>query len=293
MEYQIRSEILPTYYQIGYLDIKNGISVGKKSVLSSKSIAALHFHHCLELGICLSGSGESHIENRIYKFRKGDIQCVTANTPHRSVANTGEVCNWIWIFIDVPALIESNKVIIADTLLDMSNSGFTGVFSPYEYPELARLISSLTEITLNDEYSDLYNFLIACQIIVEAARIGNVDKGEKRLSISKKLKPALVYIRENYSNPELMSAEKIAGVCGMSVSHFRRLFKADIGMTLPQYITQTRLSNAVHLLQTTDKKVIQIAMDVGFYEVTYFNKLFHSAFRMTPKEMQRKYQDQI
>ena len=79
----------------------------------------------------------------------------------------------------------------------------------------------------------------------------------------------------------------------MSVSWFRKLFKADIGMTLPQYITQTRLSHAAHLLQTTDKKISDIAMDVGFYEITYFDKLFREAYGMSPKEMQKKYQSAI
>lgn len=293
MKYKIRNEILPAYFQIGYFALNNGISVGKKNMLSSQPIAALHFHHCLEFGICLSGSGEAHIENRIYNFRQGDIQCVSANIPHMSVADDDSFCNWIWIFVDVPTLLNGEAGSISDTLLEISNSGFNGIFSPYEHPELARLINTLTEVSLDDEFSKLSISLLIGQILIESARIGNIDKGEKRLSISRKLKPALLYIRENYADPQIMSAEKIANACGMSVSYFRKLFKSEVGMTLPQYIAQTRLSHAVHLLQTTNKKIIQIANDVGFYEVTYFNKLFHDAFGMTPKEMQKKYQESI
>ena len=293
MKYKIRNEILPAYFQIGYFTLNNGVSVGKKNMLSSQPIAALHFHHCLEFGICLSGSGETHIENRIYKFRQGDMQCVSANIPHMSVADDDSFCNWIWIFVDVPTLLSNESGTISDTLLEISNSGFNGIFSPYEHPELARLINALTELSLDAEFSELYSSLLIGQILIESARIGDIDKGEKRLAISKKLKPALIYIRENYADPQLMSAEKIAGVCGMSVSYFRKLFKAEVGMTLPQYIAQTRLSHAVHLLQTTNKKIIQIANDVGFYEVTYFNKLFHDTFGITPKEMQKQYQASI
>ena len=210
-----------------------------------------------------------------------------------SVADDDTLCNWIWIFVDVPTLLSGETGSMSDTLLEISNSGFNGVFSPHEHPELARLINTLTEVSLNDEFSELYSSLLIGQILIESARRGDIDKGEKRLSISKKLKPALLYIRENYADPQIMSAEKIANVCGMSVSYFRKLFKAEIGMTLPQYIAQTRLSNAVHLLQSTNKKIIQIATEVGFYEVTYFNKLFHDAFGMTPKEMQKQYQKSV
>ncbi len=293
MKYTIRNEILPAYFQIGYFSLNNGISVGKNDMLTSQPIAALHFHHCLEFGICLSGTGETHIENRIYKFQEGDIQCANANIPHMSIADAGAPCNWIWIFVDVPTLLSGESGSISDTLLEISNFGFNGVFSPHEHPELARLINALTEISLDEEFSKLSTSLLVGQILIESARIGDIDKGEIRLSISKKLKPALLYIRENYASPQIMSAEKIATACGMSVSYFRKLFKAEVGMTLPQYIAQTRLSHAVHLLQTTNKKIIQIANDVGFYEVTYFNKLFHDAFGMTPKEMQKKYQKSI
>lgn len=293
MKYVIRNEILPVYFQIGYIYLNNGVSIGKKNMLSSQPIVALHFHHCLEFGICLSGSGEAHIENRIYQFKQGDIQCVSANTPHMSVAYENEPCSWIWIFVDVPALLSSEEGTISDTLLEIANSGFNGVFSPYEHPDLARLINSLAEVSLDDEFSELYSSLLIGQILIESARIGNIDKGEKRLAISKKIKPALIYIRDNYSNPQLMSAKNIASTCGMSVSHFRRLFKDDVGMSLPQYIAQTRLSHVAHLLQTTDKKIIQIASDVGFYEITYFNKLFHDTFGMSPREMRKRYQDTI
>ena len=293
MNYKIRTDILPTYFQIGYPSINKGISVGKKNLLSSQPLAALHFHNCLEIGICLSGSGVTHIENRIYKFRRGDIQCVSANTPHMSVANGDAFCNWIWIFIDVPTLINSNAGTLSDTLLEISKAGFNGVFSPYEHPKLAHLIDLLSEVALDVKFSELYCSLLVGLILIESARIGDIDRGEKRLPISKKIKPALLYIRENYADPQVMSAEKIANACGMSVSYFRKLFKSEIGMTLPQYIAQTRLSHAVHLLQTTDKKIIQISTDVGFYEVTYFNKLFHDTFGMTPKEMQKKYRDSV
>ena len=290
MNYEIRTDILPAYFQKGYLSLNNGISVGKRNLLSTQPIAALHVHNCLEFGICLSGSGKAHIENRIYNFHQGDIQCVSANIPHMSVANDNEFCNWIWIFVDVPTLINSNDGTLSNTLLEIANSGFNGVFSPYEHPKLATLINVLSEASLEDEFSALHSSLLVSLILIESARIGNIDKKGKRLSISRKLKPALVYIRENYADPQMMSAEKIAKACGMSVSYFRKLFKIEVGMTLPQYIAQTRLSHAVHLLQTTNKKIIQIASDVGFYEVTYFNKLFHDTFGMTPKAMQKKYQ---
>lgn len=291
MEYKTRTEILPTYFQVGYFSLYNGISIGERAMLSSQPISALHYHRCLELGICLSGSGETHIENRIYRFQEGDIQCVSANIPHMSVADKQSPCSWVWIFVDVDRLFLNNSGKSIDELLRISDLGFNGVFSPYEHPSLARLINSLTELPHNNKYSELYNTLIIGQILIESARIGDVDKNAKKLPISKILKPALLYIRENYTNPEAMTAEKVAASCNLSASHFRSIFKKDIGMTLPEYINLTRLSSAAHLIQTTDKSISAIAIESGYTEIPYFHRLFKKSFGMSPKEMRKQYQN--
>ena len=175
-----------------------------------------------------------------------------------------------------------------DELLKVSAQSFNGVFSPHEHPRLFSRITDLLERPKEDAFTPLDNFLMVGQIMIEAARIGNIDKSKNRLPISEQIKPALVYIRENYANPDLMSAEQVASSCGLSVSHFRMLFKKDIGMTLPQYINQTRLSAANHLLETTDKKIIQVAEETGFNEVPYFNRVFRQMYGMTPKEMRQR-----
>ena len=89
-----------------------------------------------------------------------------------------------------------------------------------------------------------------------------------------------------------MTAENVAKSCNLSASHFRTLFKKDIGMTLPQYINLTKLSAAVHLIQTTNKSISTIATESGYSEIPYFNRVFQKEFGITPKEMRKKYQDE-
>lgn len=36
----------------------------------------LHFHNCLEIGYCLSGSGICRVEDREYSFQKGDVEII-------------------------------------------------------------------------------------------------------------------------------------------------------------------------------------------------------------------------
>ena len=288
MEYTTRNEILPVYFQIGYHSLTSGLSIGRIAMLDIQPISALHYHNCLEFGICYAGTGETHIENRIYRFSPGDISYVGANIPHFSKADAGAECKWIWIFLDPMQLTldEDNALLLQ--LSEISEKGYNGVFHPEEHPRLASLIHSLKDLSFSRLYSELDATFLAGQLLIESARIGDVDKSPIRLKLSEKLKPALIFIRNNYMDPQKMSEEAVSASCGLSISQFRKLFRQDVGISLPQYINNTRMSAAVYLICNTDKKILTVAMESGFYDISNFNKLFRRAFGMTPREMRNK-----
>ena len=288
MEYTVRNAILPVYYQIGYHSLTNGLSVGDVAALDFQPISALHYHHCLEFGICCEGTGEMHIENRIYRFSPGDISYVGANVPHFSKADTGSESKWVWIFLDPLQQTLGREETLSTELKAIAEAGYNGVFHPKEHPRLSELILRLKNDLTPDAYSRLEITFLTGEILIESARIGNIDKSKIKLKLSDKLKPALLFIRNNYMNAQLMTEETIAASCGLSVSQFRKLFRQDVGISLPQYINNTRMSSAVYLLCNTDKQILNVALESGFENVSYFNKQFRKAFGITPRQMREK-----
>ena len=65
-------------------------------------------------------------------------------------------------------------------------------------------------------------------------------------------------------------------------SHLCRLFKKAIGITVIDFINFVRIWNAENLLTSTDDKVLNISMDVGFSNISYFNRIFKKTTGMTP-----------
>ena len=292
MEYTVNKDFLPIYYQQGYIEMKNGISVGERVPLPQDPISALYYHQCIELGICCEGSGESYIENHVYKFKKGDMQCIRANTAHLSRSDKNSKSEWIWIFINPYSLLINDNAMISDALAKAASQGYSGVFAIEEHETLAYLINALiTSESDTDEGKALQAFL-AGQIILEMGKIGDKDNIGKSKEVFGKLQGALSFIRENYADSEKMTAKVIADSCGLSVSHFRYLFKKLSGMTLPQYINKTRLSSAVYMLNNTDKKITDIALSSGFNDVAYFNRLFFKEFKTTPLKMRKHFKGQ-
>lgn len=94
---------------------------------------------------------------------------------------------------------------------------------------------------------------------------------------------AAAYVRQEYANSE-MSLQDVAFHAGFSVDHFNRLFMAQTGFTVMSYVNYIRLKHALHLLRTTEKSILDIALDVGFASHEGFLRAFRKQYGQTPSE---------
>ena len=76
----------------------------------------------------------------------------------------------------------------------------------------------------------------------------------------------------------------LAREVGLSERHIRRRFRETYGMTPRRYLTEIRLQRAMELLRTTQLGIEQIALQVGYPSVTWFDKVFKRAYSLTPSE---------
>jgi len=125
-----------------------------------------------------------------------------------------------------------------------------------------------------------------------------VDMYRKRIEYSSNYDPssskthhialgAKKYIEDNYRNHELSIAD-IASELLVNQTYLRKMFKSEIGMTLVEYITQYRMQEARRLITTTDKKLSEIAEEVGYTDVSYFSNCFKKFYGMSPRSLQKQ-----
>jgi len=84
-----------------------------------------------------------------------------------------------------------------------------------------------------------------------------------------------------------VSLADVATAAGISQWHFQRIFKALTNETLKTYIRSRRLANSLDKLLTTDKRIIDIAIDAGFESQESFSRVFKKIFNLTPNEYRR------
>ncbi len=99
------------------------------------------------------------------------------------------------------------------------------------------------------------------------------------------------YIRENCSDE--ISNTEIGAVFGYHPFYVSRMLKERKGITLRQYIINSRLKYAKCLLEVTSKTVNEIADETGFTDSSYFTKVFKGEFGMTPKEYRNKFKEEF
>ncbi|MGA8143729.1 MAG: AraC family transcriptional regulator [Candidatus Acidiferrales bacterium] len=75
----------------------------------------------------------------------------------------------------------------------------------------------------------------------------------------------------------------LAREAGLSPYHFLRTFERLTGITPHQYVRRARLRDAASRLAAEREKVLDIALDCGFGDVSNFNRAFHSEFGVSPR----------
>lgn len=112
----------------------------------------------------------------------------------------------------------------------------------------------------------------------EAAEYSDLLSQSTDLRIKKQVEQAKTYIFEHAH--QAIDIETIASQVGLSKGHLMRVFKAQVGQTLNQYLAQVRIEKAKHLLKSYS--VTETAFAVGFNNSNYFNTVFKKQVGCTP-----------
>lgn len=103
---------------------------------------------------------------------------------------------------------------------------------------------------------------------------------------------AVEFVKQNAADNEI-SVEDVAANAGFSIDYFNRIFLTHTGFTVTAYMNYVRLKNATKLLRTTDKSVLEIALEIGYDSHEGFTKAFKKKYGVTPSEYRSKTKNQI
>jgi AraC-like DNA-binding protein len=97
-----------------------------------------------------------------------------------------------------------------------------------------------------------------------------------------RLTEVLRYMAAHSAAPHTVSG--LAHMAHLSPYHFLRTFKAVTGVTPHQWLLRARLRDAAGKLATTETPVTNVALDVGFDDLSNFTRSFRAEFGASPRQ---------
>lgn len=85
---------------------------------------------------------------------------------------------------------------------------------------------------------------------------------------------------------EEIKVPQIAEEAHLNADYMTKLFKKETGLTIKEYMVKKRMEKAKDLLQTSDGSVSDIALEVGYSNLSYFIRQFRMYYGVTPKQFQ-------
>lgn len=125
---------------------------------------------------------------------------------------------------------------------------------------------------LGDLKSWVKNFMQSILVYIKQRKDGRKGKN---------ITEALKYINDNYSKD--FTLEDIAEMVHLNCNYFSELFKKEVGKNFVDYVAEVRIEKAKKLLSGQERKVSEIAKEVGYRNADYFSKVFKRITGESPR----------
>ncbi|MDU0362377.1 AraC family transcriptional regulator [Rhizobium sp. 25PS6] len=152
------------------------------------------------------------------------------------------------------------------------------LFSDERVLSLAQLVAA--ECLNPEPLHDLYGDGLALALIIDVLKIAKAMPRKRSKLAGWQLRRATEFIEENCLRN--IRLEELAGLTGLSQSHFSHAFKASTGIAPHQWQTNARLDRAKRLLVESENALTAIAAETGFADQAHFTRVFRKHVGITP-----------
>lgn len=126
-------------------------------------------------------------------------------------------------------------------------------------------------------YAESLAALLISEVMVQSVE----HKQQSPYGLSRKsLNTVFEYVGSNLNRD--LSLIRLAEIAGVSVFHFSRMFKQDVGVSPHQYVLQERADRARCLVRDTRTSYVEIARTTGFTSQSHMGNVFRKTLGISP-----------
>ena len=257
----------------------------------SYSELALHWHEEMEITLIREGMSDYRVGQETFRAEEGDLILVPPFCTHSAYEIPGETMVSDSMVFHLDFLGAQGQDLTASRYLRPLSDGrvqLPPVIRPADagYEKIrAFFMDALERFRCRPPFYELHlktNLLYVLTLLCEEGYMQEAEESRNTYESRQQLKTVLQFIAEHYN--EKLKVADLAQLSGFSESYFMSFFRQYVGMSCIQYINHYRIQKAAQELEETSHPVMEIALDNGFDNVSYFNLQFRREFCMTPRE---------
>ena len=273
------------------IESRKMVSAGKMMDIRTHTRFAdfpLHSHDYVEVVYVCKGSVTHVIEGETVVLSEGELLFLSLAASHEILrAGEGDVAvNFMILprfFAEVLSMLGEEETPLKRFIIDALSRKEEGIhylhFRVSDLLPVQNLVENLLYAYLfslpnERKVEQITMGLLLLQLINHSDRV-RLDKGDRAL-----LFRVLRYVEEHYTDGSL---SELCELLHYDLSALSRYLKRATGKNFTRILQEKRLSQAQFLLRSTQMNVDQIAMAVGYENVSYFHRLFKQEIGMRPK----------
>lgn len=251
-----------------------------------------NYHPEIEIHLLRKSTGMAFVGDHIGEFNPGYLTVIGPNLPHDWVTATepGEVIEGRDVVIQFdPERIRKIAAIIPefgqlDQFFKRSERGL--VFLGETRAKAASLIEQMGSV---DGFTRFSMFVQLLDLLAGSDQYETLSSPEFAPKLDAEtldvLQRSLIYIFEHLASD--IHLGEVAALAGMSESAFSRFFKKNTGNSFTDHVNKLRIWQACKLLSETDMAITEICFEVGYLNISNFNRTFLRQHKMTPSAYRR------
>lgn len=252
-----------------------------------------HHHPEFELTLTLNSRGHRYVGDDVEPYDDGDLVLIGPGIPHSwhshapIDATSPHVALVAWFTQDwasqLTRLFPETSPIAA--LLARASQGLG--FGPSARAAARPLIEAMRTAPPARRLVLLLDVLTTLCRHPDATPLANLPSPSVLTAADPRLARVLEYLHVHFAQP--VSVGDMAARACVSPSAFHRMFRRQTRMTVIAYLHRLRIGRACALLIETPKPVAAIASEVGFSNLSLFNRQFARAKADTPGNFRKRH----
>ena len=260
-----------------------------------------HWHYPVEILKITKGTFKVEVNLETYTLHAGDICFINSEELHRLEGLESVTIHDAVIFH--PHILEFSypdefQEQYAAPFLSHASS-LPRLLTPEDslYNTVAKLFDRAVSLAKAEENGWYFRVkLLILEMFYELCIHKKMPAAEELLSAADKerisrYKKIVSYFEKNYMNK--ITLEKLASEIQVNPQYLCHFFKEIAGISPIQYLIRYRVNRAGEALRETTRSILEISLDCGFDNVSYFIRQFRKFTGQTPRQYRQAMQDTV